>query len=106
LEVEEDLEGHVVEVRGFSCRKGKVFAEREHTDPRRMVTTTVSCEGGRWARLPVRTIEEIPKDRLWDVVRALRSVVVRAPVSMGQVIAPDVAETGIDVVATRDMPVG
>ena len=105
LEVEEDPEGHIVEVRGFSCRKGKVFAEREHTDPRRMVTTTVTVEGGRWARLPVHTVEEIPKDRLWDVVNALRSVIVTAPVSMGDVIAPDVAQTGVEVVASRDMPV-
>ena len=47
LEVEEDLDGSVVEVRGHSCRKGKTFAEREHHDPRRMVTTTVAVEGGR-----------------------------------------------------------
>jgi CxxC motif-containing protein len=105
LEVEEDPEGHIVEVRGFSCRKGKVFAEREHTDPRRMVTTTVAVKGGLWARLPVHTVEEIPKDRVWDVIRALRSVTMQAPVSMGQVVAPDVAETGTDVVSSRDMPV-
>ena len=105
LEVEEDPGGQVVEVRGFSCRKGKVFAEREHTDPRRMLTTTVTIEGGRWARLPVRTLEEIPKDRVWDVVSALRTVKVTAPASMGQIVARDVAGTGVDVVASRDMPV-
>ncbi len=42
LEVEEDQTGSVVEVRGHSCRKGKTFAEREHHDPRRMVTSTIS----------------------------------------------------------------
>ena len=38
LEVEAE-EGTVVEVRGFSCKRGKEYAEREHTDPRRLVST-------------------------------------------------------------------
>ena len=106
LEVEEDESGAIVEVRGFSCRKGKVFAEREHTDPRRMIATTVTVVGGRWPRLPVSVCEEVPKDRIWEVVRALRPIVVVAPVARGDVILADVAGTGVDVVATRDMPAG
>jgi len=104
LEVEEDSKGDIVEVRGFSCRKGKTFAEREHTDPRRMVTTTVAVSGGRWARLPVRTATEIPKDRLWDVIESLRSVRLVAPVERGQVVVADAEGTGVAVVATRGMP--
>ena len=105
LEVEEDVDGSVVEVRGHSCRKGKTFAEREHHDPRRMVTTTVAVEGGRWSRLPVHTTAEVPKHLVHDVVRSLRSVRVTAPVELGQVIEPDVLGTGVDVVASRPMSV-
>lgn len=104
LEVEEDQEGSVVEVRGHSCRKGKTFAEREHHDPRRMVTTTVAVEGGRWARLPVHTTSEVPKDVVHDVVRSLRALRVIAPVERGQVIVSNVLGTGADVVASRPMP--
>lgn len=105
LEVEDDEDGEIVEVRGFSCRKGKVFAEREHTDPRRMVTTTVNVTGGRWPRLPVRTVVEVPVDRVWDVVAELGEVVMEAPVVMGDVITDDAAGTGVAVVASRGMPV-
>jgi len=105
LEVEEDVDGSVVEVRGHSCRKGKTFAEREHHDPRRMVTTTVAVEGGRWSRLPVHTTAEVPKHLVHDVVRSLRLVRVTAPVELGQVIEPDVLGTGVDVVASRPMSV-
>ncbi len=105
LEVEEDLDGNVVEVRGHSCKKGKIFARREHTDPRRMVTTTVTVRGGRWARLPVRTTAAVPKDRVREVVTVLRSVSVDSPVTMGDVIVADIAGTGVDVVASRDMPI-
>ena len=106
LEVEEDAGGNVVEVRGFACRRGKEFAEREHTDPRRMVTTTVAVSGGRWPRLPVRTTEAIPKDRVMDLCVALRGVEMPAPVRMGDVVMAGVLGTGVDVVASRDMPVG
>jgi CxxC motif-containing protein len=105
LEVEEDQEGSVVEVRGHSCRKGKTFAEREHHDPRRMVTTTVAVEGGRWSRLPVHTTAEVPKQSVHDVVRTLRTVQLIAPVERGKVVVSDVLGTGVDVVASRPMPV-
>ena len=104
LEVDEDTEGGIVEIRGFSCRKGKTFAEREHTDPRRMITTTVGVEGGLWARLPVHATEEMPKAQMWDVIEALRNISVPAPVDVGDVIVAGILGTDVDVIASRDMP--
>ncbi len=104
LEVEEDDHHEIVEVRGFSCRRGRDFAISEHTDPRRMVTTTVAVEGGRWARLPVRSVDPIPKDLVMELCATLREVVVRAPVHLGDVIVADALGTGVDVVASRDLP--
>lgn len=104
LEVEEDAEGNIVDVRGYACNKGKAFAEREHTDPRRMVTTTVAIAGGLWPRLPVRTTAEVPKDRVWNVVELLRPISAESPVIMGDIVIADIAGTGVDVVASRDMP--
>jgi CxxC motif-containing protein len=105
LEVDEDSTGDIVEIRGFSCRKGKTFAEREHTDPRRMITTTVGVEGGLWARLPVHATSELPKNQMWDVIEALRGVSVSAPVEIGDVIISGILGSEVDVVASRDMPV-
>lgn len=104
LEVDESPEGDILEVRGFACRKGKEYAVQEHTDPRRLVTTTVAVDGARWPRLPVRTVEAVPKDRVRDVCLALDGVRVVAPVHIGDVIVADVLGTGTDVVATRDLP--
>jgi len=103
LEVDE-LRGDIVEVRGFSCRLGKEFAEQEHTDPRRLVTTTVAVDGGRWPRLPVKTTATVPKAVVREVCRALTAIRVYAPVRLGDVVAHNVLGTGADVVATRDMP--
>jgi CxxC motif-containing protein len=104
LEVEEDADDNIVEVRGWSCKKGEKYATQEHTDPRRMVTTTVRILNGRWAKLPVRTSEPVPKNQVVDVCRILQSVTVAAPVKMGDVIVSNVLETGADIVASRDMP--
>jgi len=103
LEVEEE-DGAIVEVRGFSCKLGKEYAEREHTDPRRMVSSTVHVVNALWARLPVKTNRPVPKDQVRAVCRALRQVSITAPVAVGDVIVANVLDTGADVVAARDMP--
>lgn len=105
LEVDEDERGDIIEIRGSSCRRGDRYAEQEHTDPRRGVTTTVAISGGRWPRLPVKTAGEIPKDKVRAAVAELAQVRVSAPVEMGDVIVSDLLGTGCAVVATRDMAV-
>ena len=105
LEVDETAESHeIVEVRGFSCRRGKEYAIQEHTAPQRVVTTTVAIDHARWARLPVRTAQPAPKILVLAICHALRDVRVTAPVKMGDVIMANVAGSGVDVIATRDMP--
>lgn len=98
------VDGEVVEVRGNSCKRGTEFAVQEYTDPRRFVTTTVRIEHGRWPRLPVKTAGSVPKGRVQDVARALHELTLAAPVAMGDVVLADVLGTGVDVVATRDLP--
>jgi CxxC motif-containing protein len=99
------VDGQIVEVSGYECQKGDRYARQEFTDPRRGVSTTVACVNGLWPRLPVKTAAPVPKERVRDVANALHSIVVTAPVSLGQVIVEDVAGTGVLVVATRTMPV-
>lgn len=104
LEVEQDgATDEIVEVRGWSCKKGDRYGRQEHTDPRRMLTTTVRISGGALARLPVKTSEPIPKDQVERVCAMLREVNIEAPVTMGDVVVPNIAGSGADIVATRDM---
>ena len=104
LEVQEDKLGDIVEVRGFSCKRGKEYAIQEHTAPQRVVSTTVAIRQSSWARLPVRSSAPVPKATVTEICRHLRAVEVTAPVHMGQVILANVHDTGADIVATRDMP--
>jgi CxxC motif-containing protein len=102
--LEVDVQGDDIAVRGQSCRRGEAFARQEVTDPRRVVTTTVAVSGGIWPRLSVRSRGEVPKALVRDVCRALHALQLRAPIAIHDVILPDALGTGIDVIATRDLP--
>ena len=97
------IEGDILEIRGFDCRKGKRYARQEHLDPRRPVSTTMTLEAGTLPRLPVRTAEAFPKDDVKRLVRQLQAMRIVAPVTRGQVVLGDALGSGIDVIATRSL---
>ena len=92
----------MVSVSGNTCNIGRRYAETEVAAPVRMVTTTAPSDGG--VPVPVRTRTAVPKDRVFDVVRAVKAQRVALPVAMGDVILSDAAGTGVDVVATMAVP--
>lgn len=85
------------------CKRGREYAVSEITDPRRMVATTVRIEKGSHPLLPVYTASPFPRGRITELLKALRSVKVSAPVFINQVVLADALGTGIDVIASRDM---
>lgn len=99
LEVEK--KGAEVVVTGHSCPRGESYGRAELVNPTRMVTGLVKVAGMR-KPLPVKTRTAIPKVKINDVLFALHQTTVQLPVSIGDVIIPDVASTGVDVVATAN----
>ncbi len=97
-------DGQVVAVEGQGCKRGLAYARDEIANPRRVVTTTVRVEAGRHPLLPVYTDGPFPRGRIFDLLAELRRVAVSAPVQAGQVILADALGTGIQVLASRDMP--
>ena len=102
LSVELD-QGEVVSVRGNTCKRGEIYARKEVTNPTRIVTSTVVVEGGKLAAVSVKTREDIPKEKIFECMKALKGVKVQAPVHMGDVIVKNVADTGVDVIATKSV---
>ena len=94
--------GEIVSVSGNTCPRGDAYARKEVTNPTRIVTSTVKVEGGLVEMISVKTKEDIPKDKIFDCMRALKGITVKAPVHIGDVILADAAGTGVDVVATRN----
>lgn len=93
--------GEIREVTGFTCKRGATYARKEVTNPTRIVTSTVRVEGGISPMVSVKTAQDIPKGKIFDCADALRTVQVKAPVAIGDVVLANVAGTGVDVVATK-----
>ena len=96
------VDGDRVTVVGNTCPKGEAYAKAEVTNPTRMVTGLVRVAGTR-KPLPVKTRTPVPKPKIDAVLFALHQATVQLPVRIGDVIIPDVAETGVDIVATANM---
>lgn len=93
----------VVSVSGNTCRRGEIYARKEVTNPTRIVTSTVKVKNGQADMVSVKTREDVPKGRIFACVEALKDVQAEAPVHIGDVIAANVAGTGVDVVATKNV---
>lgn len=102
LTVEMD-ENKVYKVTGNTCKRGAVYAEKEVTNPTRIVTTTVCVKDGALDMVSVKTAQDIPKKKIFDCIHALKGITVKAPVRIGDVILKNAADTGVDIVATKNV---
>lgn len=96
----------VLKVDGESCKQGIDYAEGEITDPRRMIASTVRVKNGFHPLVPVYSLEPVPKPMIQDVLKKIREVELMAPVVQGTVVIENVMGTGVNIVASRDLPVG
>ena len=90
-----------LEVEGNLCPKGETYALEELLHPKRTLTTSTLVRHGVQPQTSVKTRAPIPREAVARAREALRSVVVDAPVAIGDTVAHDVAGTGVDVVVTR-----
>jgi CxxC motif-containing protein len=101
-----ELDGHnIVSVTGNTCPRGDAYARKEVTNPTRIVTSTVRVSGSKTGAVTVscKTRTDVSKQKIFDVIRDIKSVTVSAPVRIGDVIRPNVAGTGVDMIATKDI---
>lgn len=90
-----------IRVSGNTCKRGEIYAKKEVTDPKRMLTSSIRVKDGKLAMVSVKTKEDIPKDKIFDCMKEIRRVKVFAPVERGQVLIEDCAGTGVSVIATK-----
>ena len=83
LKIERDGDGW--SVTGNTCPRGKEFAISEMTAPKRTICSTVRTAFPDAPVLPVRVSADIPKDRIFDVMDAIRTVTVTERIARGGV---------------------
>ena len=101
--VKSDGSGNITQIIGNKCKKGETYVRDEFTNPMRVLTSTVAVEGAAISRLPVRTSNVIPKDKLSDCMNEIQKVKVNAPIKICDKIIKNILGLGVDVIATRDL---
>ncbi len=107
-----DIDEHSeMKVTGNRCIRGEQYAREEILNPKRVVTYTceallpenfpVANGSEVLHRVPVRTTNAFPKERIPELIAALRALSIRVPVERGDIVIKDALGTGIDVIATR-----
>jgi CxxC motif-containing protein len=96
-------ENGAVSVTGNLCARGKRYGEQELLAPMRTVTASVKVVGGDLPLLSVKTNGTVPKSSITQVLRSIGQAQVTAPVQIGNVVIKNVADTGVDVTATRNI---
>ena len=81
------------EFSGYTCPRGKLYAENEVVDPKRVVTSTVKTTSGKV--VPVKTDRPISKKDMFKVMKVINSTVCSLPVKTGDIIIKDVFGSNI-----------
>ena len=90
-------------ITGYTCKRGLEYARKEITCPSRTVTSTVRVTGGVAPVTSVRTAGDVPRDAVWKVMKAINAMEISAPVAIGDVLAENIAGTGVALVATKSV---
>jgi CxxC motif-containing protein len=102
LSVKQAEDGKIA-VANYGCKRGIAYGEQEFTRPMRMVTSSVRVEGGSMPLCAVKTASPVPKAQIGAVLAAIGEAVAPAPLQIGQVVLPNIAGTGVDLVATASV---
>jgi len=100
--VKVEYEGiNIKNIKGDECPKGKDYIKNEITNPLRVFTGSVLIENGNFSLVSVKTSVPIPKKYLKKIGEITRYLKVKAPIKIGQVVASNLLNEDIDLVATR-----
>lgn len=96
-------EKKLLSVSGNDCKRGEKYASDEIQNPRRTLTSTVVLDGAIIKLLPVKTDKPIKKDKLFGAMNIINKIKADAPVKMGDVLYYDFTESGVNLIAGRDV---
>lgn len=102
VEMSEETEQTVIQVVGNKCSRGKVYAHQEAVCPMRTITTLVRAENTS-RPVSVKTTGMVPKARIAQVLTVISQMVVQPPVHVGDVLAENILDLGVNLVATSEL---
>ena len=98
-----EKKGEEIIVEGAKCKRGIDYAKAELVAPKRSLTSTVKTVFEDMPVLPVRTGGEIDKGAIKEVMIEINKVKLTRRVKRGEVIIPNILNSGVDIISTSDM---
>jgi len=96
-------DGKIFNIEGNACDRGLSYAKEECTSPKRILTTLVRVKDGLLPVTSVKTTRPIPKALILSAQKELSSIVLEAPLNIGNVVMRNILDTGADVIVTRSI---
>lgn len=91
-------------VSGNACKRGEQFALNEMIDPKRTICSTVRTVFPEVPVVPVRVSSDIPKDKIFEVMKEINKVVVTSKkIKRGDIIIKNVCGLGVNIICTSDI---
>ncbi len=89
-----------LEISGNFCPKGKIYAENEVTNPKRVVTSTVKSNKG--IMIPVKTDAPVLKANMFEIIKTINKITVELPIKCGETVYENI-EDGVNLVSTKSV---
>lgn len=90
-------------VSGNFCPRGAIYGAQEVSAPKRVVASTALIDGAALPVCPVKTAAPIPKEKIFEAMREIGALRLKAPVHVGDLALKDIAGTGVDLIVTRSL---
>lgn len=104
-ELKVTIDNDEITVSGNNCPNGEKYAKNEIRDPKRIVTSTVLVLDGKEKRVSCKT-GQVPKNKIFECMDIIKKTSVKAPIKIGDVLVQNIADTGVDLVATKNIDKG
>ena len=103
LEIWYNMKDEVKEIKGYTCKRGLEYGRAESINPVRTLTTTIRIDGGKLPVIPVKSNKPLPKNLLFECMKIIKKVKLRAPINSGEVVIENILNTGVNIITTREV---
>ena len=103
LNVDYDISKEYFDISGNKCNRGVVYAKSELTNPLRTLTTTIRVKNMSKSTVCVKTDKPIPKDKIFDALKIVKSYDISGKISVGDVLIKNILGTDSNIVATSKL---
>jgi CxxC motif-containing protein len=103
INIQEGEEPAVTDLTGHLCRKGCEWAKQEILNPMRNVSSSILVEQGDFPLVSVKTDSPVHLKNIFNVMKQIKTTIVKAPVKAGDIIIENVAGLKCNIIATKNI---